>query len=94
MEQNKISKQHGPRQLPMVFLHGVYYYVDERLKQFREINNPHNFIAFDSEAGQLFRNVQRDIRLGLQHVLHYLMVQSTQSIDSCRLECYNCRQVS
>ena len=53
MEQGGTSKQDRPRQLPMVFLHGVHYYVDERLKQFWEINNPHNFIDFDSEVGQL-----------------------------------------
>ena len=53
MKQNKISKHHGPRQLPMVYLNGVYYYVDERLQQFREINNIHNIIDFDSAAGQL-----------------------------------------
>ena len=53
MEHNKTAKQPGPRQLPMVFLHGVYYYVDEKLRQFREINNLQSVIDFDSARGQL-----------------------------------------
>jgi len=53
MKQNRTSKQHGPRQLPMVYLHGSYYYVDERLRQFKEINNLQNVIEFDSAHGQL-----------------------------------------
>ena len=36
----------------MVYVQGIYYYVDERLKHFREINNPHIFIEFNSEAGR------------------------------------------
>ncbi len=36
-----------PRRLPTVKLdNGETYFVDERLKQFRNVNNPHDYIDF------------------------------------------------
>jgi hypothetical protein len=43
----------GPRTLPMVRHEATMYFADLRLKQFRDINNPHNYVDFDSEHGQL-----------------------------------------
>ena len=54
MTQNKIESG-GPRRLPIVKSKGRFYFVDERLKQFREETNPHNFIDFDSDEGQRMR---------------------------------------
>ena len=42
----------GPRCLPVVHLQGTDYFVDERLRQFREVTNPHHYIDFDSETGK------------------------------------------
>ena len=42
----------SPRRLPAVHLHGVDYFVDRRLRQFREVTNPHNYVDFDSETGK------------------------------------------
>jgi len=42
----------GPRRLPIVQIDGINWFVDVRLRQFREVKNPHNFVDFDSEAGE------------------------------------------
>lgn len=34
------------RQLPIVNIDGKHYFVDERLKEYRETSNPHNRIKF------------------------------------------------
>lgn len=51
----RISETKGrlaPHQLPIISLDGTDYYVDARLRQFREIMNPHNFVDFGTEAGR------------------------------------------
>ena len=48
----RIKKQTCPRMLPIVSLHGTDYFIDLRLRQFREVTNPHNFIDFDTERGK------------------------------------------
>jgi len=42
----------GPWTLPIVRHEQTMYFADLRLKQFRDINNPHNCIDFDSVQGQ------------------------------------------
>jgi hypothetical protein len=42
----------GPRTLPIVRHDANMYFADLRLKQFRDIDNPHNYVDFDSERGQ------------------------------------------
>lgn len=41
----------GAWRLPILKYDGVDYFVDMRLKQFREVSNPHSFIDFDSDTG-------------------------------------------
>jgi len=36
-----------PRQLPIVKICRIDYYRDDRLKQYRQVDNPHNFISFE-----------------------------------------------
>ena len=43
----------GPRVLPVVHCGTTGYFADLLLGQFRDIENPHNYIDFDSEQGQL-----------------------------------------
>ena len=50
----------GPRMLPAVHMHGTEYFIDERVRQFREVTNPHNFIDFDTTRGL---NMLKRIRL-------------------------------
>jgi len=43
----------GPRVLPVVQYGQIRYFADLRLRQFRDIENPHNYVDFDSEQGLL-----------------------------------------
>jgi len=43
----------GPWVLPQVQYGPMRYLVDLRLSQFRAVDNPHNYIDFASEKGQL-----------------------------------------
>ena len=43
----------GPRVLPVVQYGQIRYFADLRLRQFRDIENPHNYVDFDSEQGRL-----------------------------------------
>jgi hypothetical protein len=43
-----------PRCLPVVMLDGTAWFVDLRLRQFRETTNPHNYVDFDTVKGQRF----------------------------------------
>ena len=44
-------KDLGPRKLPILNCNGIDYFIDARLKQFREVSNPHHSVEFDSEQG-------------------------------------------
>ncbi len=50
--QSEVRYKPGPHQLPIVRLHGVEYFIDTDMNQFREVDSPHNFIDFDTEAGR------------------------------------------
>ena len=56
MKQKNGTMRCGPRRLPIAQLNGVFYYVDERLKQFREVTDPHNYVDFDTESGRQLCN--------------------------------------
>ena len=43
----------GPRALPVVQYGPTRYFADLRLAQFRDIENPHNYVDYDSEQGRL-----------------------------------------
>ena len=43
----------GPRVLPVVQYGRARYFADLLLGQFRDIENPHSFVDFDSEQGRL-----------------------------------------
>ena len=49
--QKKTGQRRRPRELPIVHWNGLDYFVDGRLNQFREVDNPHNFIDFDTVIG-------------------------------------------
>ena len=54
--ESKVSHKRRPQQLQIVRLHGVDYFVDIQMNQFREVDNPYNFIDFDTEIGQQMWN--------------------------------------
>ena len=43
----------GPRVLPVVQYGQTKYFADLRLAQFRDIENPHKYVDFDSRQGRL-----------------------------------------
>jgi len=43
----------GPRILPVVQYEQIRYFAGLRLRQFRDIENPHNYVDFDSEQGRV-----------------------------------------
>jgi hypothetical protein len=43
----------GPRMLPIVHYGTTGYFADLRLGQFRNVQNPHDLVDFDSDQGQL-----------------------------------------
>jgi len=45
------AEQRTPRMLPAVRVAGVEYFVDIRLRQLRQVDNPHNFIGFEPDGG-------------------------------------------
>ncbi|MFH1613799.1 MAG: hypothetical protein ABIG61_01765 [Planctomycetota bacterium] len=53
MEKNKQEVVTYPTALPIVQHRLIRYFADLRLGQFRDMENPHNFIEFDSEQGGL-----------------------------------------
>ena len=42
----------GPWVLPIVQHGPTQYFADLRLRQFRDVSNPHNYVDFDSEEGR------------------------------------------
>jgi hypothetical protein len=42
----------GPWALPIVRVGPTQYFADLRLRQFRDVSNPHNYVDFDSEQGR------------------------------------------
>lgn len=53
VQDNRNIQEVGPKVLPMIQLGAEIYFVDLRLKQFRQVNNPHVCVEFGSDAGRL-----------------------------------------
>ena len=45
--ENQNNQNSMPVQLPVVTMNGKSYFVDSRLRQYRNVENPHDFIDFD-----------------------------------------------
>ncbi len=76
----------GPWTLPIVRHEKTMYFADLRLKQFRDINNPHNYVEFDSEHGQ-----QMCMQNGIITCFHCgtTAIISTE-LDMEKLRCVRC----
>ena len=48
-EQNKQTESQSPVALPIIKMNGKSYYVDSRLRQYRNVENPHDFIDFEKD---------------------------------------------
>jgi len=47
------EEANGPWVLPVVQFGATQYFADLRLRQFRNVKNPHAYVDFDSEQGRL-----------------------------------------
>ena len=52
MSTDRSGEKGGPRCLPVVRLDGTAWFIDLRLRQFRETMNPHNYVDFDTVKGR------------------------------------------
>ena len=46
MKDNEKREAWEPRRLPIVRIGATYYFLDLRLRQLRDVTNPHNYIDF------------------------------------------------
>ena len=53
-EQNKQTESKLPVELPVAKMNGKSYYVDSRLRQYRNVENPHDFIDFDQDETVIY----------------------------------------
>ena len=49
-------KNEMPRRLPTITYRGKKYFIDWRLREFRTVNPPLEFVPFDSELGRKIDN--------------------------------------
>lgn len=76
----------GPWTLPIVRHEGTMYFADLRLKQFRDINNPHNYVEFGSVQGQ-----HMCMRNGIVTCFHCgTTVIISTALDMEKLRCLQC----
>jgi len=55
MDQPSRQGRTGPRRLPILYVDGEHYFVDQRLREFRKVTGTAiAFIPFDSERGREF----------------------------------------
>jgi len=53
------DENEGPRRLPIVCVDGVEYFVDIRLRQLRDVGNPHRFLDFIEDRERWIEAVRR-----------------------------------
>jgi hypothetical protein len=86
MEQAKQEVFAGPWTLPIVRYEATMYFADLRLKQFRDITNPHNCVDFDSDYGQ-----QMCMQNGIVTCFHCgTPVIISTALDMEKLRCVQC----
>ena len=83
-----LHSEEKPRRLPVFNWQGVDFFVDERLRQFRETKNPHNFIDFDSEAGR--KMLEDAVRVTCRPCRAETVVSRHTTEDSAR--CFWCER--
>jgi hypothetical protein len=48
----------GPRMLPVVKIDGKLYFVDQRLRELRHVQNPHERLPIGMAAGRAFLDIK------------------------------------
>ena len=52
IKENESKQEIWPKVLPMIRLGPKTYFVDLRLRQFREVSNPYDYVDFESGEGK------------------------------------------
>ena len=76
----------GPWALPIIQHGPTQYFVDLRLRQFRNVKNPHESLDFDSEQG---RKIFEQAGIVVCRECQMAAIIST-AIDRKELRCMNC----
>ena len=76
----------GPWALPIVQVGPTQYFADLRLRQFRDVSNPHNYVDFDSEQG---RRMCEQTGVVVCRECRTSAIVST-ALDRKELRCVNC----
>ena len=83
---NEKNSYDGPRQLAMLKLPEASYFIDLQLGQFRDVENPGNYIDFDSDEGR--RLCQQANVISCRRCRARMIVSSRLLTD--RLTCIRC----
>ena len=83
MEEQNVG---GPWVLPIVQVGPTQYFADLRLRQFRDMESPHNYVDFDSEQG---RHMCERTGIVVCRECRTAAIVST-AIDRKELRCMNC----
>ena len=76
----------GPRHLTVLRLPGISYFIDLQLGQLRDVENPCNYIDFDSEDGR--RLCQQANVISCRRCRAHMIVSSRLRTDE--LSCMRC----
>ena len=83
---NRKNSYQGPRHLTVLRLPGISYFIDLQLGQFRDVENPCNYIDFDSEDGR--RLCQQANVISCRRCRAHMIVSSRLLADG--LACVRC----
>ena len=79
----------GPWVLPQIQYGPIRYFADLRLRQFRDVDDPHNYIDFASEQGQLMcrqAGIMVCPRCGVATIV-------SAALDREKLRCVSCLEL-
>ena len=83
---NEKNRYKGPNFLTVLKLPGISYFIDLRLGQFRDIENPCNFYDFNSEDGR--RRCQQANVITCKKCNTHMIV--SVRMKTCGLNCVRC----
>ena len=84
--EKKRQEEDGPWVLPMVQHGPTQYFTDLRLRQFRNVKNPHEYTDFESERG---RQMCEEVGIVVCRECQMASIVSP-ALDRKELRCMNC----
>lgn len=84
--EKKTKEMDGLQMLPIVQHGPTQYFIDLRLRQFRNVRTPHNYVEFNSEQG---RQMCEEVGVVVCRECQMAAIVSV-AIDRRELRCMNC----